>query len=223
MRTSIQGSRDPAAASPTVDSRATAKRDAKSAASFHSAVRERTPRREEKDRRSSALGRAPEGMFVVLGLHPPIAGTGLAGRTVHSEVRTMRGTPATGVVPPDALERVRIGHGAGETRMHARISIGPHAGVELRAVERHGSVRVELVAVDAEAARALRTELPGLRAAVDAHTVHSVVVDVRAERDDSGRREPPPPDDESDGDGSEALSGSAKRSTPVTLDGELIF
>jgi hypothetical protein len=88
------------------------------------------------------------------------------------------------------LTDVRAGSAAGQSRVHARIAVGAHTGVELRAVERAGVVAVELRAPSGTSAAALRAELPALREALAARGLEGVTVNVRSDGDDArdGRR-----------------------------------
>jgi hypothetical protein len=82
--------------------------------------------------------------------------------------------------PPVALTDVRVGGAPGTARLHATLAEGRHVGVELRAVEHRGRVTIELHAPSAEAALALRAELPAVREALSARGLEGVSVEVHA-------------------------------------------
>lgn len=153
-------------------------------------VRGETRQRRNRDREtpldSAGLIARADGLLVVTAtVGPPlttlrVSGSGSA--TTHV-TRALGSEPTRDALAP-AIADVRVGGAAGQSHVHARIMEGPHAGVEVRAVERGGRVEIELVAPSAAAETSLRAEIGAVREVLGARGLEDVSVDVRSE----GRR-----------------------------------
>ena len=85
---------------------------------------------------------------------------------------------STPALESETLQNVKVGQAGGTVRLHGTLAIGQHRGVELRAVETHGKVHVELVAQDPDAARSLRADLGDIRELLSKRGLDGVEVTV---------------------------------------------
>jgi hypothetical protein len=177
-----------------------ADRESRSAStgSFRDALKRRestrkpAPSAKSRPVRNAGLHTRPDGMLVVSGPigapmnHPDSRRPSANPRAMTAASLGARRSDARSI----AITDVKVGGTKDGARVHARLGEGRHAGIELRAHEQNGKISIELVARDADAARALRGELADLRESLRARGLDAVNVEVRADvRDDGGQHE----------------------------------
>ncbi|MDP3273727.1 MAG: flagellar hook-length control protein FliK [Deltaproteobacteria bacterium] len=92
---------------------------------------------------------------------------------------------------PEALglSDLRMGRARGELRLHGLLDQGRHRGVEVRATEHNGQVRIELHASDPAGRERLRAELPELRELLVAQGINCADVRVGQPRESAASHE----------------------------------
>ncbi len=143
----------------------------------------------------------PDGSFIVGQFSSP-------GPAVpRATVRATQHAPAP-ALDSGALQNVKVGQAGGTVRLHATLGHGPHRGVELRAIETHGKVQVELIAQDPHGARSLRADLGEIRELLSKRGLESVEITVTTQSDRSAES------------GVERSSASANTGQPPEQDNE---
>jgi hypothetical protein len=197
--------------------------------------RESLKRRDEPKKRSSAsktrlpldagLQARSDGMLVISApmgpppSHPDARRAPAAPRATGPALAGTRNSGPRSV----AITDVKIGGTKDSASVHARIGEGRHAGIELRAHEQNGKISIELLARDADAARALRSELADLRESLRSRGLESVNVEVRADVRDQGSHHDESqntPDAEPDGaarEDSASVQPAAQESDTIVL------
>lgn len=114
-----------------------------------------------------------DGSFVIGHFMPTLPGS-VGSRTAPARPKVATAAP----IDHGMLQNVKVGQAGGVVRLHATLGEGQHRGVELRAVEKHGKVQVELLAQDPDAARRLRADLGEIREILSQRGLEGVDVSV---------------------------------------------
>lgn len=166
--------------------------------------------RDRTQRKDAVLNGASRGMLL-LGDGAMLASLGFG--LAPSPAKVAPKAPAVGAATSTSggagLEALRTGRGeGGSTYLHATVASnggGRFAGVELRAVEQHGRVTIQLSAPDATSEASLRAALTELRASLSSRGLDGVQVELAPRTpehtgghpgDPQERRHGAPPEDE---------------------------
>lgn len=140
-----------------------------------------------RDTRTPTRPRAHEGHRLLVGDEALLAKLGLEGSTSAKPPSREGTVPRPPTAPRGidaALHACRTGRAPdGSAFLHATVSPSPHArfaGVELRAVEQHGRVTIQLVAPDAASERVLRAAMSDLRSVLITRGLEHVQLDLTA-------------------------------------------